>query len=107
DAREMVVGSIATLPHRQHQGFVGLLRVLEAAGELLQARKGMVGFGVGRAVLELDLAGLARRLAAFERYVDQLGNGCARGNVRKTAVAQDRGFERELRRETKAHLRLG
>ena len=49
-------------------------------------------------------AGAARRRAA---HIGELADRRAGGNLLEAALAQDRGFERELRRQSGAHLLLG
>src|SRR5262245_66240188 len=61
---------------------------------------------VGISILEVADPFLAGRLAALERDIDQLGDVGPGGDVTEPSAAQDRGFERELRRQPDAHLRL-
>ena len=78
-AREMVVGAVAGLPHRQHQREIGLLLVLEACGDRGELGERALGMGVGVAVLEVDRLALAGGLAALERHIDQLGDRAPAG----------------------------
>ena len=68
--------------------------------------QGTIGLAVRRAVLEIDRLVFARRLAAFELHIGNLGDRGAGRNAREAAVAQHRGFQRELRRQSGAHLLL-
>ncbi len=45
--------------------------------------------------------------AAAQPHIDQLRHGGAGGNILEAALAQDRGFERELRRQSGANLLVG
>src|SRR6185437_7324499 len=107
DAGEMVVLAVMPRPHRMNERAIRRLVVVEAArqaGEPLQCAVGVI---VRRAVLEVDRSVAARRFAALERHIDDLGDRRVCRNLLEAAVAQNGGFERELRRESGAHLRLG
>src|SRR5262245_22265493 len=105
-AGEVVVAAIAALPHGQDQRQIRLLLVLESRHDRLELGERALGVEVGVAFLEVDHLVLAGGLAALERDIDQLGNAGPRGNVGKSTATQDRGFERELRRDADAHLLL-
>ena len=62
---------------------------------------------VRRAFLELERFWFAGRLAAFEQHVAELGDRRAGRDVLELALAQHRGFEGELRRQSGAHLLFG
>ena len=53
---------------------------------------------------EIDELRFAGPRAAFEQHVADLRDRTARRDIRKSAVAQDRGFKCELRRESGPHL---
>ena len=67
----------------------------------------VIGLAVGGAFREINELGFAGPRTAFQQHIADLRNRRAGGNVRESALAQDRGFERELRREPGAHLLLG
>src|SRR5579871_748602 len=106
DPRKMVVIAVARLPHRMHQGTIGLLVVVEAAdqgGELLQRP---VGLGVRRAFFEPDRQEFAGRRSALERHVGQLRDRTARRDRERgrfeSPAPQHRRFQRQLRRKAGA-----
>src|SRR4051812_32452607 len=103
----MVVLAILRAPHGMHEGAIWRLFASKPDGEAGEAAQRRVGLAIAGTFLEFDLAVLARGLAALEQDVSELADGAALGNIRKAAVAQDRGFQRELRREPAAHLRRG
>ena len=65
-----------------------------------------MGLGIP-AFLEFDRIVFAGRIAALERHIGQLRNRRALVDAGEPAVAQDRGFERQLRRHADADLLLG
>src|SRR5262249_51849218 len=88
----------------QHQRPVGRRLVLESRRELGEARERVGGGLVGGAVLELDRDWIAGGLAALELDVDELADRHVGIEPREAAAAQDRGFERQLRRDADARL---
>src|SRR5205085_415041 len=113
DPGEIVISAVAVGPHRQVQRGVGLILILEGADQRLQLGPGLSGRGVRRlrlvALLELELedAFFARRIVAAQADIDELAHGRAGVDVGKTALAQDRGFQRELRRQAHPDLLAG
>src|ERR1051326_687138 len=107
DAGEMIVLAVMPRPHGMSQRTIRRLVIVEAARQAGEALQRAVSVKVGRAVLELDRFVAARRLAAFEHHIDDLGDRRVRRNFLEPAFTQNRGFERELRRKPGAHLRLG
>src|SRR6202030_3402789 len=69
-----------------------------------ETRKRALGLEIGRAVLEVDRDFLACRRAAFELHEDERSHRCSGGDLGKPALAENGGFERELRRESDAHF---
>src|SRR5262245_47497144 len=110
-AREMVVVAVARFPHRMHQRAIGLVIVVETPHQLGEFLQRAVGLRIGRAFLEVDRHELAGARAAFERHIRQLRHRAAaryrRDAAVESALAQHRGFERELRRKPGAHLFFG
>ncbi len=90
-----------------HERAVRLVCVIEAPGERGELFQGPVGVAVGRAFLECDRLAFTGRLAAFERHVNDLGHRSGGRKLLEPALAQDRGFERELRGKAGTHLFLG
>src|SRR5262249_57340919 len=100
----MVVIAILFLPHRVDERAVGLAldnKLLRYDGELAQCA---VGNAVRCAVADLDAFRLARRIATLESHIADFGHGSAGGDTGKTAITQDRRFERELGCEAAADL---
>src|SRR5262245_22989631 len=106
-AREVVVAAVAALPHGQNQREIGLLLALESFNHRGELGQGALGMEVWVSFPEADDLLFARRLAALERDIGELGDGGVGGNAGKSAATQDRGLEGELRRHAGAHLRLG
>ena len=63
-----------------------------------------VGVEIRVALLEIDGHVVAGGIAAPERDVGKVGDGRLGRNIGESAAAQDRGFQRELRRHSDAHL---
>src|SRR6185312_8139086 len=110
-AREMIVVAIARLPHRMGQRSIGLVIVVETPHQFGEFFQRAVGLRIGRAFLEVDRQELAGARAALERDISQRRNRAPARQRRRagveSALAQHRGFERELRREPGAHLLFG
>src|SRR5262245_62557217 len=64
----------------------------------------MVSRVVGRALLEIDRLRAAARAIAAQPDIAERADRRTRGHTLEAAVAQDRGFQRELRRDADAHL---
>ena len=79
---------------------------LETRDDGFEFRQRLVGVMIRGAVLEFDRALLAGRIAAAQRHVGELAER-SRRHVLKRARAQDRAFERQLRREPGTHLLFG
>ena len=93
-------------PHRVDERTVRLAvdkKLLRDPGESLQCN---VATAIGCAVADPDGLAFARRLAALQPHVADFGYR-ATGNSWKATIAQDGRFQRELRRESAADLRLG
>src|SRR6478752_99245 len=103
----MIVVAILFFPHRVNERAVGLALDKKPLRDARELAKCVVGNAVWCAVADLDVFRLARWIAALEAHIADFGNGSAGGNAGKTAVAQNRGFERELRCESTANLRVG
>src|SRR5262249_61905285 len=67
---------------------------------------GLSGAASGGALVNFDVSVFARRIATFKAHVADLRYRPAR-NLRETSFAQDCRFQRELRRQPAAHLRIG
>src|SRR5262249_35852503 len=80
-----------------------LLLVLEARRQLLEFHERAFRLQVRVADFELDRPLLSGDHGATQRQVDQLSDRICR-QIGEALLAQDRGFERELRRDTKANL---
>src|SRR6266567_8489497 len=100
----MVVVSVAGLPHGMHQRSERLILAIEARDEPGETRERAIGLAVGCALLEVDADFLAGGLAALELHIDELGHRAAARNLGEAAVAENGGLERELRRQSGAHL---
>src|ERR1051326_5464746 len=74
DAGEMIVLAVMPRPHWMNQRTIRRLVIVEAARQAGEALQRAVSVKVGRAVLELDRFVAARRLAAFEHHIDDLGD---------------------------------
>ena len=71
-------------------------------------RQRVVGMRVGRRLSLKSIGfGFAGRLAAAQPHIDELARPTPAAMPVEAAAAQDRGFERELRRQAGAHLLLG
>src|SRR5712692_2413027 len=103
----MVVVSVAGLPHGMHQRSERLILAIEARDEPGETRERAIGLAVGCALLEVDADFLAGGLAALELHIDELGHRRAAINLGKTAVAENGSLQRELRRQSGAHLFFG
>src|SRR5262249_3980562 len=62
---------------------------------------------IGRALQELDQAGVTSGFAAAQGHVENFFDRCPGRYAGETAVAKDRALQRELRGEAGAHLLLG
>ena len=83
---------------------IRLVLILEARHQRREFLQRVIGLCVGRAVFEFDGAVLARRHGALEQHVGQFGDRGASRHGGESALAQNRGFERELRCKPGAHL---
>ena len=83
---------------------IRLLVAVEAPRDLGELLQRAVGMPIRRALFEIHRLIAARRLAAFEQYVSDLGDRGVGCNFLEAALAQHGRFERELRREAGAHL---
>src|SRR4029077_2676324 len=104
-AREVIVIAVMPFPHRVDERTVRLAvdkKLLRDPGESLQCD---VATAIGCAVADPDGLAFARWLAALQPHVADFGYRAA-GDPRKATIAQDGRFQRELRREAAAHLRL-
>src|SRR3954469_15970243 len=113
DPGKIVIGAVAVGPHRQVQRGVGLVLVLEGADQRLELGPGLGSRGVRRLrfvalpIPKLENAFFARRIIAAQANIDELAHGRAGVDVGKTALTQDCGFQRELRRQAHADLLAG
>src|ERR1700732_20775 len=81
-----------------------LALVGKAGDERGEAGERSVGLAVGRALLEIDGAGFARRLAAAQGHVENFRDRRTGRYAGDPASAQDRGLQGELRGKAGAHL---
>src|ERR1051326_159158 len=102
----MIVIPVASLPHRVAQRAEWRVAAIEAGDEAGETLERAVRRAVGGARSELERELVARRLAALALHVDERRHAGAARNIRKAAAAKNRGFERELRRQSGAHLFL-
>src|SRR5262249_39751571 len=105
-AREMIVIAIFRAPHRMYERTVGRRFILKAGDDGGELFARAFGLAVGSAILEADLVFAARGIAAVQPDVNELRYRRPDRNPFKPSTAQDRGFQRELRGKTAAHLRL-
>src|SRR6478609_10383932 len=105
----MIVFAVMLLPHRMRERAIGLAVEQEFTGDACQLRLGGVGERIRVAfILEVDVLEFAGGFAAPESYIADLDNRPGRNAfIGEAAAAQDGGFERELRGQSGAHLRLG
>ena len=106
DARKMIVVAVSRAPHRMDERAVGLGVGIETSA-IRQFFQGAIGLAVRRAVLESRSACIrrpARRLGASHRSISLTEAPAAMPG--KPPLAQHRGFQRELRRQSGAHLLL-
>src|SRR5439155_11771135 len=101
---EVVIRAVAALPHRQDQRLIWLLFVLESLSDACELLERAFGMEVRVAILEINRHAVARGIAALQRDIDQLGDRGIGRDIGKSTVAQNRGLERELRRDADAHL---
>src|SRR5438874_1496734 len=113
DAGEIVVCAVAVRPHRQIQRSIGLTFVLEGADQRLQLPSRLIGGSIRRlrliALVDLQLQRLlfARRVVAAKPDIAEFADGSVCRNAVKAAFSQDRCLQRELRRQSHAHLFAG
>src|SRR5262249_59347781 len=103
----MVVVAVTGLPHRMHQGSERLILALEAGDEPGETPERSIGLAIGGAFREIDGFLFTRGLPALELHVGEPRYGPAIRNVAEAAVAENRRFKRQLRREARSHLFLG
>ena len=96
----VVLTGIAAQEHRPLLGEIGLRSVVEPGDHAREFFERAVRLGVGRGLAPpLDRFGFAGRFAAADRDVGDLGDRFALAEVTEAASAQDRTFQRQLRRE--------
>ena len=107
-AREVVVVAVVRLPHRMHEREIGRRlrsRTSPPAPSASPAR-GRPGLS-GVPSLNSMSFGLPGSVAAFQRHISNFATPSRARASLEAAAAQDGGFQRQLRREPRAHLLLG
>src|SRR5262249_18574551 len=89
-----------------HEGPERLILSLESGDERRETPERSIGLAIGGAFREIDGFLLPCGLPALELHVGELRYGPAIRNVAEAAVAEDRGLERQLRREARSYLFL-
>src|SRR5271156_869692 len=109
DACEVVVITVARLPHRMHERTIGLVVIIEPPHQDRKLFKGPIGLAVRRALLEIERHELAGARAALERHISKSRHRAAGWNRYRVEAtpAQHGRFERELRRKSGADLPFG
>src|SRR5262249_28877424 len=105
DAGQIIIGAVAVRPHGQNERPVGRAFILETGDQHLQPFKCRVSCSIDTAILEIDVAFFAGRVAAIELDIAEFGNGAAGSNAREGPVAQHCGLQSQLRSNADLHLR--